>query len=140
MTFERQRIRWMKDPLPGSCIEVSQQKAIDELEEIRGERNTKEDLHCTPAMHTRYRSLLGERTLFTEWNTVSVLLQVFQMWHSVADMPQERHVFVAALSFRASFLSALNNSPCTTPLTNTTSWRLKKRHRSFLGQNKLVAE
>ena len=66
MTFERQRIRWMGDPLSGSCIEVSQQKAIDELEEIRGERNTKEDLHCTLAMHTRYRSLLGEITLFAE--------------------------------------------------------------------------
>ena len=60
VTFTRQRIRWMKDSQSGGCIEVGQQKAIDELEEIPVERNTKEDLHCTPAMHTRYRSLLGQ--------------------------------------------------------------------------------
>ena len=60
VTFTRQRIRWIKDPQSGSCIEVSQQKAIDELEEIPVERNTKEDLHCSPAMHTRYRSFLGQ--------------------------------------------------------------------------------
>ena len=39
---------------------VSQQKAIDDMEEIPVERNTKDDLHCTPAMHTRYRSLVGQ--------------------------------------------------------------------------------
>ena len=50
----------MNDPQSESCIEVRQQKAIGELEEIPIERNTKEDLHRTPAMHTRYRSLLGE--------------------------------------------------------------------------------
>ena len=60
VTFTEQRIRWMKDPQSGSCTEGSQQKAIAELEEISVERNTKEDLHCTPAMHTKYRSLLGQ--------------------------------------------------------------------------------
>ena len=33
----------MKDPQSGSCIEVCQEKAIEELEEIPVERNTKED-------------------------------------------------------------------------------------------------
>ena len=60
VTFTGQRIRWTKDSQSRSCIEVSQQKAVDELEEIPVERNTKEDLHCSPAMHTRYRSLLGQ--------------------------------------------------------------------------------
>ena len=60
MTFTRQRIRWTADAQSGPCIEVSQQKAIDELEEIPVERNTKEDLQCTLAMHTRYSSLLGQ--------------------------------------------------------------------------------
>ena len=60
VTFTRQRIRWTADPQSGSRIEVSQQKAIDELEEIPVERNTREDLHCTPAIKTRYRSLLGQ--------------------------------------------------------------------------------
>ena len=59
VTFTGQRIRWMKDPQSGPCIEVTQEKAIEELEEISVERNTKEDLHCTPAMHTGYRSILG---------------------------------------------------------------------------------
>ena len=58
--FTGHRIRWMKDPHSGSCTEVSQQKAADELDEIPAERNTEEDLHCTPATHTRYRSLLGQ--------------------------------------------------------------------------------
>ena len=53
VTFTRQRIRWIADSQAGPCIEVSQQKAIDELEEIPVERNTKEDLQCTPTMHTR---------------------------------------------------------------------------------------
>ena len=44
----------------GPFVEVSQNKAIAELEEIPVERNTKEDLHCTPSMHTMYRRLLGQ--------------------------------------------------------------------------------
>ena len=53
-------IRWINDSQSGSCIEVGQQNAVDELEEILVERNTKENLHCTLAMHTMYRSLLGQ--------------------------------------------------------------------------------
>ena len=60
VTITGQRIRWMKDPQLGSCNEVCQQKAFDKLEEIPVERNAKEDLRCTPAMHTRYRSHLGQ--------------------------------------------------------------------------------
>ena len=55
VTFSRQRIRWTKDPQTGSCIEVSQEKAIEELEEIPVEQNTKEDLHCTPAKQKKGR-------------------------------------------------------------------------------------
>ena len=58
VTFTGQRIRCTKDPQTGSYIEVSQEKAIEELEEIPVERNTKEDLHCTPAVHTRYTTFL----------------------------------------------------------------------------------
>ena len=60
VAFTGQRIRWTQDHQTGSYIEVSQEKAIEELEEISVERNTKEDLQCTPAMHTMYRSLLGQ--------------------------------------------------------------------------------
>ena len=40
-----QRIRWTQDSQNGPYIEVSQKKAIDELEEIQVERNTQ----CTDA-------------------------------------------------------------------------------------------
>ena len=53
-------IRWTQDSQNGPYIEVSQNKAIDGLEEIPVERNTKEDLHCTPSMYIMYRSLLGQ--------------------------------------------------------------------------------
>ena len=61
VTFTGQRILWTQNPHTGPYIAVSQEKAIEELEEIPVERNTKEDPHCTPAMNTRYRSLLGQR-------------------------------------------------------------------------------
>ena len=79
VTFTRQRICWMKDPQSGSCIDVCQEKAIDELEVIPAERNTKEEPHWTPAIHTEYRSLLGQITLVSKQDTVSMLLQVFHM-------------------------------------------------------------
>ena len=77
--FTRQNHRWTKDPQSGPCIEVSQEKAIEELEEIQVERSTKKVLHCIPAMHTRYRSLSGTDKLVAELATVSVLLPVSQM-------------------------------------------------------------
>ena len=69
VTFTGQRIRWMKDPQSGTSTEVSQEKSIEELEDVPVEKNTKEDLHCTPTMHTKYRSLrqinwLQSRTQF----------------------------------------------------------------------------
>ena len=48
VTFTRQRIRWKKDLQSGSCIEVRRERP-KELEEIPAERNTKENLYCTPA-------------------------------------------------------------------------------------------
>ena len=79
VTFTGQRIRWTKDPQTGSSIEVSREKAIEELEEIPVERNTKEDFHCTPAMHARYTSFLRTNKLVAEWDTDSVVLQVFKL-------------------------------------------------------------
>ena len=60
VTFTRQWIRWTQDSQNGPYIEISQNKATDELEEIPVERNTKEDLHCTPSMHTTNRTLLRQ--------------------------------------------------------------------------------
>ena len=36
----------MKDPQSGPSIEVSQERAVEELEVIPVEKNTNEDLHC----------------------------------------------------------------------------------------------
>ena len=52
VTFTRQRIRWKKDLQSGSCIEVRRERP-KELEEIPAERNTKENLYCTPAMRAK---------------------------------------------------------------------------------------
>ena len=48
--FTGPTIRWMKDLQSGSCIEVSLEKATEELEEISVERNTKENLQCNRAI------------------------------------------------------------------------------------------
>ena len=50
----------MKDLQLGPSIKVSQERPTEELEEIPVGKNSKEDLHCTPTMHTKYRSLLGQ--------------------------------------------------------------------------------
>ena len=49
----------MKNPQLGQNIEVSQERAIEELEDIRVEKKIKEGPRCTPTMHAKYRSLLG---------------------------------------------------------------------------------
>ena len=60
VALTRQRTRWTQDSLNGPYIEVSQNKAMGELEEIPVERDTKEDLRCTPSVHTMSRSFLGQ--------------------------------------------------------------------------------
>ena len=60
VAFTGQRIRWTQDPQTGPYIEVGQEKATEELEAFPAERNTMEDLQCTPAMLTKYRSFLGQ--------------------------------------------------------------------------------
>ena len=62
VVFTGLRIRWTQVSQNGPYIEVSQNKAVDELEDPV-ERKTKEDLRCTTSMHTMYRSLLGQ----TNW-------------------------------------------------------------------------
>ena len=59
--IRRQRIRWTQNSKNGPFVETKQHKATDEMEEIQMERNTKEDLHCTPSMQTIYKSLLGQK-------------------------------------------------------------------------------
>ena len=70
-----------KIPQTGPYIEVSQDKAIDELEEIPVERNTKE----RSPLHTHLRCIqcteafLGQINWLTNWDTVPMLPHNFHM-------------------------------------------------------------
>ena len=86
VTFTGQRIRCTKDPQTGSHIEVSQERAIEELEEIPVERNTKEDLYCTLAVHTRYTSFLGQ-VIWLQSRTQFQCCHKFSSFASMAASP-----------------------------------------------------
>ena len=55
-----QRLQWKHDPQHGDYINVHQNVAIDELQEIQFEKHLKDDVQLNPAMRTSYRSVLGQ--------------------------------------------------------------------------------
>ena len=61
--FVGQRIQWKHDDKHGWYINVHQNVAIDELQEITFDKHLKDDTPLTPQMHTAYRSVLGQ----TNW-------------------------------------------------------------------------
>ena len=78
VTFTRQRIRWAEDPQTGSHIEVSQEKAIEELR--RSQWNaTRKKLPLYPCNAYRIHKLSGTNKLVAEQDTVPMLSQVFQL-------------------------------------------------------------
>ena len=81
-----QRIRWTQDRQTGPHIEVSREKAIEELEEILVERNTREDLQCTPAMRTMCGSLLVQINWLQSRTQFQCCYQ-FSRCASMADSP-----------------------------------------------------
>ena len=86
--FTGQRIRWTQDSPNGPCIEVNQDWAIDELEEIRVEWNTEEELHCTPSMHTVYRSQPGQ----INWPNSRIQFQCCHKLSRCASMAASRTI------------------------------------------------
>ena len=58
--FVGQRIQWKQDDKHGWYINVHQNVAIDELQEITFDKYLKDDTPLTPQMHTAYRSVLGQ--------------------------------------------------------------------------------
>ena len=58
--FVGQRIQWKHDDKHGWYINVHQNVAIDELQEITFDKYLKDDNPLTPQMHTAYRSVLGQ--------------------------------------------------------------------------------
>ena len=69
--FVGQRIRWVgKDALASATktsasadkrfIRVDQKVQIDELEEVKFDKSMKDNVECTPLLHTSYRSVLGQ--------------------------------------------------------------------------------
>ena len=66
-----------KIPKTGRTLKSVKTKPLMSWKKIPVERNTKEDLHCTPSKHTMYRNLLGQikwlqsRTQFRCCHTIS---------------------------------------------------------------------
>ena len=58
--FVGQRIQWKQDGKHGWYINVHQNVAIDELQEITFDKCLKDDSPPTPQMHAAYRSVLGQ--------------------------------------------------------------------------------
>ena len=58
--FVGQRIQWEQDDKHGWHINVHQNVAIDELQEITFDKHLKDDTPLTPQTHTAYRSVLGQ--------------------------------------------------------------------------------
>ena len=58
--FVGQRIQWKRDDKHGWYINVHQNVAIDELQEISFDKRLKDATPLTPQMHTAYRSVLGQ--------------------------------------------------------------------------------
>ena len=78
MLFTRQRIRWIKDPQSGPSVEVIQERTIEELEDPRRTKHKRRSpLYSFNAYKVQKPS--GTDKLVTKQDTVSVLLQVFQM-------------------------------------------------------------
>ena len=55
IVFVGQRIQWKQDDKHGWYINVHQNVAIDELQEIAFDKHLKDDTPLTPQMHTAYR-------------------------------------------------------------------------------------
>ena len=135
--FTGQRICWMKDPQSGPSLELGQERAIEELERVPVGKNAKEDLHCTPTMHRRYRSLLEQ----INWLQVSVLLQVFPMCFKGSSSDKWRcesswqagetaQVTACEISILATHRTVENNWISWCLLQKQWRWVFRDRHRS----------
>ena len=58
--FVGQRIKWKKHEKHGDFISCDQKLAVDQLEEIKVDKQMKDNVPCSPSMHTAYRSVLGQ--------------------------------------------------------------------------------
>ena len=62
--FAGPRIQWKHDDKHGWYINVHQDVAMDEVQEITFDKHLKDDTPLTPQMHTAYRSVLGQINWF----------------------------------------------------------------------------
>ena len=58
--FVGQRIKWKKHDKHGDFISCDQNLAVDQLEEIKVDKQMKDNVPGSPSMHTAYRSVLGQ--------------------------------------------------------------------------------
>ena len=57
--FVGQRIRWIQQR-DGWHVQVDQNKAIDELQEVSFDKTLKDSMPLPPALHTAFRSIIGQ--------------------------------------------------------------------------------
>eukprot|EP00435_Cladocopium_sp_Y103_P044214 s2761_g12.t1 len=58
--FVGQRIKWKTHDKYGPYISVDQKLAVDAVEEVKIDKTLKDNVQCTPQLHTAYRSVLGQ--------------------------------------------------------------------------------
>ena len=135
----------MKDPQSGPSIEVSEERAIEELEEIPVEEKIREDLRCTPTLHAKYRSLLGRINGLQSRKQFPVLLQVFQMcfkgsfsnhwWcESSSQGGETTQVAASETSVLATHRTLDNNWVSWCLLPKQWWWIFSERHDSIFGR------
>ena len=143
VTFTGRRIRWMKNPQLGSYIEVSQEKAPEKLEEITIERKTKKNLFCTPAMHTRYRTALGQK----HWLQIRTQFQCCYKFSRCASKAASqtigdvkplnklaRPVRASETRVQATYKPIEDNRICGCVISQQRSWIFIERHDSVFGR------
>ena len=59
ITFVGQHIHWKNKGSHNSFIKVDQKLKIDEMQEIAFDKTLRDEILCTPVLHTEFRSVLG---------------------------------------------------------------------------------
>ena len=84
--FVGQRIKWKTHDKFGPYISADQKLAVDAVEEIKFEKSLKDNIACTPQLHTAYRSVLGQLN-WLQSRTQAQLCYKFSRCASAASSP-----------------------------------------------------
>ena len=84
--FVGQRLKWKTHDKYGPYISADQKLAVDAVEEIKFEKSLKDNIACTPQLHTAYRSVLGQLN-WLQSRTQAQLCYKFSRCASAASSP-----------------------------------------------------